>query len=269
VLGLVLMLLSGCALGHKHVEEALQGGNGTAARSNSAAEQYRVACPDVLDVQVTGRTDLNGRRTVGADGRIGLGELGRLRVEGQTPQEITDGVASAAGVPAARVRVTVAEFNSQHIYLFGEVAGQQRAVPYQGPETVADLLQRVGGITAGAAPSDVQIVRAHVIDAKQPEVFTVDLRAIVLDNQQKTNMRLQPFDQVYVGQTRSARWEKCVPPLLRPLYEVCWGLHRIHPNTAREPQEKGDTPAAPQRPTASPKGLQNEPGASATGQTRR
>jgi protein involved in polysaccharide export with SLBB domain len=132
-------------------------------------------------------------------------------------------VADTLALPADYVDVRLAEFRSQCLYLFGEVNGLQRSVPYRGQETVLDLLQRVGGITPGAAPEEVYVVRSRVLDGQRPEVFHVDLRAIVVNHDAKTNVRLEPFDQVYVGATRRARLEKCIPPWLRPLFHAVCG----------------------------------------------
>ena len=38
--------------------------------------------------------------------------------------------------------------------------------------------------------------------------------------QAQTNLRLQPFDQIHVGETRQARVERCIPPWLRPVYQA-------------------------------------------------
>ena len=42
----------------------------------------------------------------------------------------------------------------------------------------------------------------------------------------QTNLRLQPFDQVFVGETEESCRGKCMPPWLRPLYESACGLRR-------------------------------------------
>jgi protein involved in polysaccharide export with SLBB domain len=193
---------------------------GPADRDRGVAESYLVSCPDVLEVTIAERPDLGFRGPVGADGCADLGLLGRPRVEGKTVAGIALFLAEQAGVPAEQVHVRVAEFNSQPIYLFGQVSGLQRAVPYEGQETVLDLLQRVGGITPGAAPDDVYVVRSHLAEGTRPEVFHVDLRAIVLKNDYRTNLRLQPYDQVHVGETHQAKVERCIPPCLRPLYQA-------------------------------------------------
>jgi protein involved in polysaccharide export with SLBB domain len=221
-LALTLLCLAGCASDRAHVDRSLMADRSTTTRNEGVAEHYAVGCPDVLEVSVPDRPELSGRHTVGPDGRIGLEALGRPRVEGHTPPEIARLVADALGVPEGQVRVRVADYQSQEVYLFGQVSGLQRAVPYQGQETVLDLLQRIGGITPGAAPEDVYVIRTRVAEGQRPEFIHVDLHGIVLNHDQHTNLRVQPFDQIHVGETRQARVERCIPPWLRPLYRALW-----------------------------------------------
>jgi protein involved in polysaccharide export with SLBB domain len=197
---------------------------GSQVRNENVAECYLVHCPDVLALRVTNRRDLTGTRTVGPDGRIDLGPYGRLRVQGRSTAECARLIAREAGIAPARVRVQVAEYRSQQIYLFGQVNGLQRAVPYQGPETVLDLLQRTGGITKGAAPNDVFVVRSHIADNRRPEAYHIHLHDILVNQNQNTNLRLQPFDQVYIGQTRSSSLSKSIPAAFRPLYNALCGI---------------------------------------------
>ena len=193
----------------------------SAAERVEVGLRYRVACPDVVEL-VTPRPELSGPREIQPDGRIDLGEYGNLRIEGKTPPEIAALIAEETGETPHAVEVRVAEFRSQHVLLFGEVIGWQRSVSFRGPETVLDLLQRVGGITPGAEPRDVYVVRPHLGDNQRPEVFHVDLHAIVLKHDHKTNIRVLPFDQVYVGQTRKAQIEQAIPPWMRGVYQAIW-----------------------------------------------
>jgi protein involved in polysaccharide export with SLBB domain len=224
-LALCLTLPVGCAFTKQHMDQALMAEQGGQHRSQGVAESYLLASPDVLEVHLDGRPDLGGRKAIGIDGRIELGAE-RVRVEGLPAAGAAGAVAEELRLRPEQVRVRVVEYNSKQIYLFGEIKGHQRAVPYQGPETVLDLLQRVGGVTPGAQPGEVHVLRAHVTDGKQPEVFQVDLESIVRKNDHRTNLRLQPFDQVHVGETIRSSYEKCVPPCLRPIYEKLCGLSR-------------------------------------------
>ncbi len=227
-----LACLPGCGLFKNKLDESLLSRKPPADGAARLAEQYVVRFPDILDVQVVGRPSLCGRRALRVDGKIEWAS-GTVRVEGKTAPAIARLLAEELRLPEEQVAVRVAVYNSQHLLLQGEVKGEARSVPYVGPETVLEMLQRTGGITAGAAPGDIQVVRAHVAEGTQPEVFNVDLEAILDKNDEGTNLRLMPSDEVYVGQNRTSRIRKCLPPWLRPLYGRIFGLTR--PDDVPEP----------------------------------
>jgi protein involved in polysaccharide export with SLBB domain len=220
------LLLSGCVFLHPPIDEALKSPNALVTSEAEVATSYRLACPDTVEISVDGRPASASPRQVGPDGRIDLGPLGKPRIEGSTVSEVSTTVGRLAGVPPERVSVRVTKFESQKVYVFGQVHGVQRAVPFRGQETVLDLLVRVGGITPGAEPEAVYVIRPHVATGGRPEIFSVDLRAIVMKHDLRTNVRLEPFDQVYIGESQRSCYEKCIPPFLRPLYETLCGMHR-------------------------------------------
>jgi protein involved in polysaccharide export with SLBB domain len=242
-LGLALLSvpLSGCATNRTLDRELLAH---TPPTSGEIASGYHVQCPDVLDITADFRPDIPaGRRVVNPDGCIDLGPAGPVRVEGLTPTQIAAAVAGAAAVPPAAVKVRVVDFKSQQVYVFGQVTGQQRAVTYQGPETIRDFLQRAGGLAPGAEPNEVRVIRGNVADGKHPEVFTVDLKAIVLKHDDKTNIRLEPFDQVFIGESRESSYEKVIPPILRPLYETLVNMDRPGQPDSAAPRGGAAAPA--------------------------
>lgn len=205
-----------------YVERNLLHDRESAKRNESVADHYQVGCPDVLTIELAHAPGVKIRQVVGADGRIELNPKVRPRVEGRSPEEIVDMLAAELGVSPEAIDVRVAEYRSRQLFLFGEVVGWQRSVPYIGQETVLDLLRRVGGITPGAQPSDVYVVRPHIDEGGRPEVFHIDLENIVAKHKQATNLRLLPNDQIYVGATRQARIEEALPPWMRPLYQAIW-----------------------------------------------
>lgn len=229
LLGTLALLAGGCqALKRPTMHESLLTSRKTTRDVLSSA--YVIRCPDLIDLCVEGRAECSGRFPIGADGRLALPIADPPRLEGLGEERAAEVVAERLGVPRDKVWLAVAEYRSQQIYLFGEIKGHSRAVPYQGPETVLELLQRVGGLTSGADVGDVQVVRAHVADGRQPEVFHVDLRAALTRNDHQANPRLQPFDQIHVGQSRPSSTMKCLPPWLQPLYRQFAGLSRSdHP----------------------------------------
>ena len=228
LLALLLLHTAGCAMDRASVEKNLMAH--PSAHAEAELLRYRVACPDIIELEIAQRPEFTGRYEIGSDGRINLGDYGNPRIEGRMIPEVAQLIGAETGVSASSVQVRVLEFRSQHVVLFGEVAGRQRSVPYRGQETVLELLQRVGGITPGAAPDDVYVVRPHLGDNRRPEIFRVDLNAIVMKQDQRTNIRLLPFDQVYVGETREAKVEKAIPPWLRLITQAIWDT---------KPQESG------------------------------
>ncbi|HEY7155673.1 MAG TPA: polysaccharide biosynthesis/export family protein [Gemmataceae bacterium] len=216
----------GCVTPRAQIEQEGFANPLPSAHLQQVANAYCARCPDVLRVDIDGLPQYSGPQRIGPDGRINLGDSDQSRVDGQTTAEISRTVAETLSVPPEQVHVAVLEYNSQYLYLYGQVAGLERAVPYQGPETVLDLLRRVGGLSRGATPHDIKVVRPHIADGKVPEVFRIDLTAIVVRHDVETNIVLEPCDQVYVGQSRRSSFGDCLPPWLRPLYERMCGMKR-------------------------------------------
>jgi protein involved in polysaccharide export with SLBB domain len=217
-----LATLAGCASDRASVEKNLMATVPTPEEEVAVARGYRVSCPDVIAVRVINRPDLHWTAAVDVDGTLPVDYLARPRVEGRSVDEIGRIVAARLGVPERAVLADVSEYRSKRVYVFGQVKDAPQAIPYRGPETVLELLQRVGGITPGAEPGEVFVIRPNIAEGKRPEVYHVDLRAIVLQKDQSTNLRLQPFDQVHVGETPQAQVERCIPPWMRPFHWALW-----------------------------------------------
>lgn len=217
-----LLLTTGCTGERAAVERRLMSDKDNPTRNKGVVDHYLVQCPDVLDLRVSFNSEMSKRYPVLADGCIDLDDYGRVRVEGKSPPVIAAVVAEHIGQTQSDVKVRVAEHHSQHLLLFGQVVGWQRTVPYLGQETVLDVLQRVGGITPGAEPRDVYVVRTHLLAAERPELFKIDLDAIVVKKDDATNIRVLPYDQIYVGETRQSLFERNIPPWIRPLFRALW-----------------------------------------------
>jgi protein involved in polysaccharide export with SLBB domain len=224
-LGLAALLAAGCTnAGFLH-RTCPQPANPTAAADAPAPDvRYRVGCPDVLEVTFADRPDWDAYASVDVDGRLPLDEPGNPRVEGMTLDQVRDELARLAGTSADRVRVSLAAPRSGHVFLNGPVRGRTRVVPYQGPEPVIDFLKRVGGLPPGSKLSQVYVVRPHVAAGQRPEVFRVDVAAVLLDGDPATNVPLRPSDQVYVGETRGSSFSRVLPHWLGAAYRRVAGL---------------------------------------------
>ena len=97
-------------------------------------------------------------------------------------------------------------------------------VPYQGPEPVIDFLKRVGGLPPGSKLNQVYVVRPHIAAGERPEVFRVNVEAVLVDNNQTSNIPLNPSDQVYVGETRGSSFSRVMPHWMGTAYRKLTGL---------------------------------------------
>jgi protein involved in polysaccharide export with SLBB domain len=222
---LSLLLLAGCADAQFLRKTCPQPNDPDAAADVPAPDAaYRVGCPDVLEVAFADRPEWSALVSVDLDGRLPLGEPGSPRVEGLTLAEVRDELARLAEVPPDRVLVALAAPRSSRVYLHGPIRGRTRAVPYQGPEPVIDFLKRVGGLPPGSQLSQVYVVRPNIATGARPEVFRVNVPAVLLDNDQATNIPLRPSDQVYVGETHWSSFSRILPGWLGPAYRRIAGL---------------------------------------------
>lgn len=181
-------------------------------------EDYRVACPDVVEITVAGHSQISGEYQVGPEGRIQLAAMNNPRIEGQTMASLADRVAEELDLPVEGITCRVKEHRSRVVFAHGLIEGGDRMVPYRGAENVVDFLRRCGGLSRGAEVRDIAVVRGNVARGAKPEVLAVDLDAILLHGDARTNVALQPFDEVYVGETPRAKVGKALPHWMRPAY---------------------------------------------------
>ena len=197
-----------------------------------------------LELAVLDHPELSGQRPIAVDGRIDLADFGRIRIEGRSVPDVAQCIAEVAQVPPERVRVRVADYRSQEIFLFGQVAGLQCAVAYRGPETVLELLQCAGGITSGAAPDDVYVIRSHMAEARRPEVFHVDLLRHRHEARRPHQMVAWP------PSTRCMSGKIAAPPWKSASRPACSHSTRSSAVSIDRPPTHLDSPSVRQLPTA-------------------
>jgi protein involved in polysaccharide export with SLBB domain len=168
--------------------------------------------------------DWDAVAVVDVDGRLPLEQPGKPHVDGRTLEQIRDDLAALAGCSPQRVSVSLAAARSASIVVYGPVRGRARVVPYQGPEPVMDFLKRVGGLPPGSKLNQVYVIRPNVAAATKPQVFRVSVAAILIDGDNRTNVTLQPDDQVYVGETRQSSLSRLLPDWLGTIYRRVTGL---------------------------------------------
>lgn len=155
-----LLLLGGCGARPKDI--AMLNRFIQQPRSPVSGVNYRVLPPDVLSVQSRFVPEIhNIAQQVRPDGIVNLPLVGEIYVAGLTPKEIERKIIEAAEYyyEEADATVSVAQYNSQRIYVFGQVSapGPQQ---WTGTNTVLDVLAR-SQPTNLAWPERIKIVRGQ------------------------------------------------------------------------------------------------------------
>ena len=124
------------------------------------AETYHVLPPDVIGVYSVRVPEINNmRQMVRPDGMINLPLIGEIRAGDLTPKEIQTKIEEACKKYYTEVDATVQveQFNSQKVYVFGQVArpGPQ---PWNGANTLLDVLAQ-STPTPFAWPERIKVVR--------------------------------------------------------------------------------------------------------------
>lgn len=186
---------------------------------------YRVGCGDVLEITNADHPAWDSLVSVDVDGRLPLPEAGRPTVQGLTVDEVRDKLARSLESEPRTVGVRLVDARSGRLYIIGPEAHRQRSVAYRGPERVVEFLYRAGALKPGCSDlNDVHVLRPNVAAGGEPELYRVDVEAIVLDGDPATNVILRPSDQVTVGETTRSRFSRRLPDWFSPTYRHLVGL---------------------------------------------
>src|SRR3954470_18749823 len=217
---LLLMLISaGCATKKEAVAND-QINNWLAGRKTAELPvDYRVQPPDVLLIQARKMSELKEERvTVRPDGKISLNLLGDVLVADMTPAEISRKLRQLAlkyyEKESAEVFVTVVEFKSKVVYVFGQV-DEPGIRPFTGRDTLLDMLGQAR-LNENAWPQKIVIVRPND-DPSVHQKVTVDVKVMWQTGDMKDNFMLEEGDVIYVPPSPLAQANTTFTKLLSPL----------------------------------------------------
>lgn len=221
LISMVLLLLIGAGCASKKAAVANDQINQWLAKRQTAdlPVDYRVQSPDVLLIQAPRMAELKEERvTVRPDGKISLNLLGDVLVADMTPAEIARKLRQLAlkyyEKNAAEVFVTVVEFKSKVVYVFGQVH-DPGTKPFTGRDTLLDMLGQAG-LNENAWPQKIVIVRPND-DPSIHQKVTVDVKTMWQTGDMKDNFMLEEGDVVYVPPSPLAQANTTFTRLLSPL----------------------------------------------------
>ena len=187
-------------------------------------EAYLIGRDDVLDITVWQSPDLTKTLSVRSDGNIDYPLLGLLAASGSTPaklaQIIRDKLAQGY-VKDPQVSISVKEYNSKKILVFGEVA-KPGLYKLKTPIPLLELLFMVGGVQQDAKRMTVIRVPKGSSDAtpwallpsskegdksvESAKTLEVDLIALLSKGDLTQNVMIMPGDTLYVASGTGERY---------------------------------------------------------------
>lgn len=166
-------------------------------RPEVSATEYRMAPPDVVRVRSRRVREIDAwTEMIRPDGKLNLPLLGPVAVTGKTCEEVAQELRSLASVyyEDADITVTIADYNSKKVYVFGEVSNPG-PYTYNGRNTILRLMASAQP-TRLSDPAKIQILRPG--PNGEAERLTVNLNKIVQKGDTRMDAPLHEGDIVYV-----------------------------------------------------------------------
>ena len=178
-------------------------------------QAYELGRGDEISLDFPGRSELNGKRIIGPDGRITLAPAGSILIADRTREQAADAIAASLSpfYKAISVTVGVDKYTSNRVLLLGAVE-HPGVIAFDEPPTLLEVLTRGGGLSGGnlagangmtgfsgtttqaralsAVPERCAIYRGA------DKVVWVDLKALLESGSALADLRLRRDDVVYV-----------------------------------------------------------------------
>jgi polysaccharide export outer membrane protein len=194
----------------------------------SSLEPYRIQVGDVLAVRLMLNPELNEEVTVRPDGHISTtvakDELAYGRTVPEVAASLTHDYSSDLRNP--RLTVVVRSFAPTRIYVGGEVTAPGEFITVGPTLTLSQAIARAGGLKiASSDEKKVFIIRRGPNDV--PQFFSVRFQDLMWGKNPTADVRLAPYDVVYVPRSGIAEVYKFVDQYLLQFVPVSWGFSYI------------------------------------------
>lgn len=194
--------------------------------------EYRAALPsgkyaiipgDQLEIRFFHTPEHNVTLPVRPDGYISLPYLGDVLASGKTAEALAREITTDYGQTLRNPQITVIvrSFSSHQVHVGGRV-NKPGVFPLAGPMTVLDSLYAAGGAEPQARLSQVVIIR-RAPDSRYL-VIPINIEAVLDGTNPDQNIRLLPYDAIYVPNSPIANVNKWVDLYIRQNIPINFGI---------------------------------------------
>ncbi len=178
---------------------------------------YYLQPGDQIDVKFFYDPELNETVTIRPDGKISLQLVEEIEAAGLTPAELDKIITERYGEELERpeVAVIVRTFGGQKVYVGGEVKSP-RTLTLTGDLTVMQSIIDAGGLTKSAKKTEIIVVRRG--SDYKPVPYKINLEKLLAG--QEKDIRLQPFDIVYVPKSTISNVNEWIDKYIRLMIPI-------------------------------------------------
>jgi polysaccharide export outer membrane protein len=183
----------------------------TILESERSRYEYRVGPGDILSIIVYDHPELtipageqrsaaDTGNLVNPDGTIFYPYTGRIKVDGQTVDEIRENITTLLSeyIRDPQIEVRVAQFNSKFVFVTGAVNKPGRVALRNTPLTLIDAVQLASGFTPNANHHELKITRRN-------QTATVSSYQLLKAGDLSQNIVLRPGDLIHVPDDSTQR----------------------------------------------------------------
>lgn len=210
----------------RQLVEVIELGSGAAADDDGPAAD-RLAVGDQIRIVVVGQSDLSSELPVPPSGQVELPVIGAIDLLDRSAQEVAKELRARLGdasfLVSPEISVTITHFAPRRVFVV-EGVGHPEAyeIPAGGELHLTQVIALAGGLSPGADPSQVTILRRP---KKGPPLrLRVDLRAILDSDRVDLDPVLLPDDAILVRDVKQGEEQVFVTGKVRTP-----GLYRFSP----------------------------------------
>lgn len=193
---------------------------------------YRLKIGDVLNLRLPLNPELDEQVTVGPDGRISTTLASDVPAYGRTIDDVSKDLESAYSKELHQVKLALVLLTSapDRVYVAGEVAAPGELVTTGPGLTLLQAISRAGGIKEDGTMGKVIILRRGIGDT--PTIFAADYRAATRGLNPMADVRLAPYDIIFVPKTGIGEVYKAYHEYLQQFISINWGFtYDVNPIT--------------------------------------
>jgi polysaccharide biosynthesis/export protein len=185
---------------------------------------YRLQVGDVLDIRLMLNPELNEEVAVRPDGHISTTVVPDEIATGRTVPELTAALRNdySKDLRNPRISVVVKSFAPTRIYVAGEVNNPGEFINVGPTLTLSQAIARAGGQKVRGDTGSIFIIRRGPND--MPEFFSTRYDALIHGKDARADVRLAPYDVVYVPKTGIAEVYDFFNQYLQQFVPVSWGF---------------------------------------------